>query len=89
MGDLQKRITRFDRPLNFRMTSTVAMAPPSTPPDGYTIQKSMTHHHHEAGHGHPARAVSPSVLRMSAAARLVAAVAIVGVLWVAVWWVMM
>jgi len=49
----------------------------------------MTHHHHEAGHGHPARAVSPSVLRMSAAARLVAAVAIVGVLWVAVWWVMM
>jgi len=49
----------------------------------------MSHHQHEAGHGHPARAVSSSLLRMSAAGRLVAAVAVAGVLWVAVWWVMM
>ena len=65
------------------------MAPPSTPPDGYTIQESMTHHHHEAGHGHPARAVPPSLMRMSAVERFVAALAIAGVLWVAVWWVML
>jgi hypothetical protein len=49
----------------------------------------MTHHHHSAWHGHPARAVSPSLLRMSAAERLVAALAIAGVLWVAVWWIML
>jgi hypothetical protein len=71
------------------MTSPVAAPAPSTPQDGYIIQKSMTHHHHETGHGHPARAVSPSLLRMSAAERFVAALAIAGVLWVAVWWVMM
>jgi hypothetical protein len=63
----------------------VATPPPSTPPEGYTIQKSMTHHHHETGHGHPARAVSRSLLRMSAAERFVAALAVAGVLWVAVW----
>jgi hypothetical protein len=51
--------------------------------------KSMTHHHHETGHDHPARAVSRSLLRMSAAERFVAALAVAGVLWVAVWWVMM
>jgi len=54
----------------------------------YAILKFMTHHHHETGHGHPARAVSPSLLRMSAAGRFVAALAIAGVLWGAVWWVM-
>ena len=53
------------------------------------LQKSMTHHHHETGHGHPARAVTPSLLRMSAAERFVAALAIAGVLWVVVWWVML
>jgi hypothetical protein len=51
--------------------------------------KAMSHHHHETGHGHPARAVSPSLLRMSAAERFVAALAVAGVLWVAVWWVLM
>jgi hypothetical protein len=49
----------------------------------------MIHHHHEAGHGHPARAVPPSLLCMSAAERMVAALAIAGVLWLAVWWVML
>jgi hypothetical protein len=48
----------------------------------------MSHHHHEAGEGHPARAVSPSLLRMSAAVRLAAALAVASVLWVAAWWVM-
>jgi hypothetical protein len=48
----------------------------------------MTHHHHEAGHDHPARMTPPSLLRMSAAERLVAAVAVAGVLWIAVWLVM-
>jgi len=49
----------------------------------------MTHHHHESGHGHPARAVPPSLMRMSAVERFVAALAIAGVLWVSVWWVML
>ncbi len=47
----------------------------------------MTHHHHEAGHSHPARALLPSLLRMSATERLAVALAIAGVLWIAVWWV--
>jgi hypothetical protein len=45
----------------------------------------MTHHHHETGHGHPARAVSASLLRMSAAQRLMVALVLAGVLWIAVW----
>jgi hypothetical protein len=47
----------------------------------------MSHHHHEAGHGHPAHAASPSLLRMSAVGRLIAALAIAGVLWIVTWWV--
>jgi hypothetical protein len=47
----------------------------------------MTHHHHEAGHGHPARMAPPSLLRMSAVERLIAAAAITASLWVAVWWI--
>ena len=47
----------------------------------------MTHHHHEAGHGHPARTAPLSLLRMSAVERLIAAVAVAGVVWVIVWWI--
>jgi hypothetical protein len=47
----------------------------------------MSHHHHEAGHGHPARSASLSLLRMSAAQRVVAALAVAGVLWIATWWI--
>jgi hypothetical protein len=50
--------------------------------------ETMTHHHHEAGHGHPARIAPPSLLRMSAAERLIAALAIAGLLWATVWWIM-
>jgi hypothetical protein len=51
--------------------------------------EAMSHHHrHEAGHGHPARAASPSLLRMSAVERLAAALAIAAALWAATWWVM-
>ncbi len=56
-------------------------------PGGLHYTEPMTHHHHETGHGHPARAVSASLLRMSAAERLVLALALAGVLWIAVWWV--
>ena len=48
----------------------------------------MTRHHHEAGHDHPARAVSPSLLCMSAVEGFFAALGIAGVLWLVVWWVM-
>jgi hypothetical protein len=47
----------------------------------------MSHHHHEAGHGHPARTALPSLLRMSAVERLIAALVVAGVLWIATWWV--
>jgi hypothetical protein len=48
---------------------------------------SMSHHHHHAGHGHPPRSASPSLLRMSAVERLAAAIAVAGALWIATWWV--
>jgi hypothetical protein len=51
--------------------------------------ESMTHHHHETGHVHPARAVSASLLRMSAPGRLIVALVLAGVLWIAVWLVML
>jgi hypothetical protein len=47
----------------------------------------MTHHHHESRHRRPARAVSASLLHMSAAERLVVALGLAGALWLAVWWV--
>jgi hypothetical protein len=51
--------------------------------------ETMTHHHHDAGHGHPARVASPSLLRVSAAERLIAAMAVAALLWIAVLWVML
>jgi hypothetical protein len=46
----------------------------------------MTHHHHDAGQGRSARAATLSLLRMSAVERVLAALAIAIMLWVAVWW---
>lgn len=54
---------------------------------GLSYTETMSHHHHEAGHGHPARTASPSLLRISAVERLIAALAIAGVLWITTWWV--
>jgi hypothetical protein len=45
------------------------------------------HHHHDGGHLRPSRAVSASLLRMSATERLVVALGLAGALWLAVWWV--
>lgn len=47
----------------------------------------MSHHHHQAGRGHPADAAAPSLLRMSVAARLALAAAVAAVLWAATLWV--
>jgi hypothetical protein len=48
----------------------------------------MTSHRHEPDRAHPSPAASLSLLRMSAGARLAAALAIATVLWIAVWWAM-
>jgi hypothetical protein len=45
------------------------------------------HHHHHPGHAHPPPArMSPSILRASAAQRLLAAGVCAGLLWLAVFW---
>jgi hypothetical protein len=46
------------------------------------------HHHHHPGRAHPAAAVSPSLLRLSAFERLAAAAVVIALLWGAVWWAM-
>jgi len=46
------------------------------------------HHHHKAGHDHPARASAPSLLRMSAVERLAGVLAISGALWILTWWIL-
>jgi len=45
----------------------------------------MTHHHH-AGPVHPSPVISPSLLRLSATARIGIAIALIAVLWAAVAW---
>ncbi|MGE0061272.1 MAG: hypothetical protein AB7T86_04255 [Xanthobacteraceae bacterium] len=44
------------------------------------------HHHHHAGHVHPPAAVTPSLLRLSAAGRLAIAAALIAVIWLGVAW---
>jgi hypothetical protein len=46
------------------------------------------HHHHEPGEGHPPAAISPSILRLSAAERLAAAGVLIAVIWAVVFWAM-
>jgi hypothetical protein len=46
------------------------------------------HRHHHPGRSHPAAAVSPSLLRLSAAERLAAAAVVIALLWGAVLWAM-
>jgi hypothetical protein len=46
----------------------------------------MTHHHHSPGDAHPEGRITPSLLRMSALARVAIAAAAALVMWAAVWW---
>jgi hypothetical protein len=46
------------------------------------------HHHHHPGEGHPPASVSPSILRLSALQRLIAAAAAIAVIWATVIWAM-
>jgi hypothetical protein len=46
------------------------------------------HPHHHPGHVHPPAAIALSILRMSAWHRLGAALVLIAVLWVAVYWTM-
>lgn len=52
--------------------------------------RSMTsqHHHHPEGHVHPPAAIGPSILRLSAAERIVIATALIALVWGSVIWVM-
>ena len=43
-------------------------------------------HHHHAGHSHPPAAISPSILRLSVAARLAVSATLIAALWCAVFW---
>jgi hypothetical protein len=47
--------------------------------------ETMTHHHHD-NTPHPSAALGASLLRLSAAQRLVVAGIAVGLLWVGFWW---
>jgi hypothetical protein len=46
------------------------------------------HHHHPPGRAHPAAAITPSLLRLSAAERLAGAAVVIALLWGAVLWAM-
>jgi hypothetical protein len=46
----------------------------------------MTHHHHHGGAPHPSPAVSPSLLRLSAAERLGGAGVLIALIWAAFFW---
>jgi len=46
----------------------------------------MTHHHHHGGAPHPSPAISPSLLRLSAARRLALAGALIALIWAAFLW---
>jgi len=45
----------------------------------------MTHHHH-SGAPHPSPAISPSLLRLSAAQRLAGVGALIALIWLAFFW---
>jgi len=47
-----------------------------------------SHHHHHAGHSHPPATISPSILRLSVAARLTVSAVLIALLWAAVFWVL-
>jgi hypothetical protein len=48
----------------------------------------MTYHHHLPGETHPSPAISPSLLRLSAAQRLAVAGVLIAVIWAAALWAM-
>jgi hypothetical protein len=48
----------------------------------------MTHHSHPVGHRHQPVSVAPSILRLSAWERVIAAAVLIAALWLAVGWAM-
>jgi len=48
----------------------------------------MSHHHHHPGRVHPSAALRPSLLRVSAAWRLVVAGLLIVLIWTATFWAM-
>jgi len=44
------------------------------------------HRHHHPGHAHPPAPVHPSILRLSAAQRLVLAAGLIALFWLAAFW---
>jgi hypothetical protein len=48
----------------------------------------MTHHHHHGGEAHPSPTISPSLLRLSAPARMAVALVLVALVWAAALWAM-
>jgi hypothetical protein len=48
----------------------------------------LPHRHGHAGRGHPPASVSPSILRMGVGHRLALSLALIALLWAAVFWAM-
>jgi hypothetical protein len=48
----------------------------------------MTYHHHHGGEAHPSPTISPSLLRLSAPARMAVALVLVALVWAAALWAM-
>jgi hypothetical protein len=46
----------------------------------------LPHQHHHPGRGHPPAPISPSILRMSLVQRLALGVALIALIWAAVFW---
>jgi len=46
----------------------------------------MVHHHHHSGEAHPAPAISPSLLRLSAPRRLTVAAVLIALIWAVAFW---
>ncbi|EJW12860.1 hypothetical protein A33M_1422 [Rhodovulum sp. PH10] len=49
----------------------------------------MTHHHHDPGFAHPSPPLSPSLLRLSLARRLLLVAGVAGLVWGLVAWAML
>jgi hypothetical protein len=48
----------------------------------------MTHHHHHGGEAHPSPTIAPSLLRLSAPARIAVAAVLIALTWALAAWAM-
>lgn len=75
-----------NEPLGVPKCYTITIRKAGTDP--VMSHESHHHHHHPQGEAHPPAAIAPSILRLSAAQRLGMALALIAVIWAAVFWAM-